>query len=317
VSLETIPTLRNDRRMCAYDDSNRYLQEMAAHFEEIKQHGFNSVLLCITEADLAQRSAMHPNKSHIKRMFDLANDHGLYPGIDPWKLGNIFGGEAVSGLGTQSLHSDGRIRHIGIADPHQQETVDLMTLFLDTAAHAGAQYVMFDEPRLGHESENAELEFLDRWTAYAHSLDLPTSVCLTSGRQLGRLAAQVAALPGVDELATDPIYSGPKVLSLAPGSNNDSIEDYIGGVSKTVRDIAKKHGKQSAVWIQGHIIGEGHEQAIVHDGVAEASRYVHNIGFWAFRGCVTYSNIASFNPELVWATAGKAFTSLPDSPLSI
>lgn len=298
------------RRMCAYDDSNRYLDAMELHFEEIKEHGFNSVLLCITEADLAQRTAMYPNRSHISKMFELAHDHGLYPGIDPWKLGNIFGGEAMSGLGTQTLHKNGRIKEVGIADPHRQETVDLMELFLDTAAIANTKYVFFDEPNFGPESTAAEIEFIDRWTEYAHSLGIATSVCLTSGRKLHALAEKVVALTHVDEIATDPIYSGPAIVSLLPGSNNDSVETYVGNAAMTVSKIAQDAGKQAAVWIQGHIIGDGHEQVIVHDGATEAAKYVKNLGFWGFRGCTTYSNISSVNPELVWQIAGRTFSEL-------
>lgn len=306
---EISPNLPTGRRMCSYDDGNRYLKEMDSHFTEIAEHGFNSVVLCVTEADLAQRSAMYPNKPQIDKMFELANDHGLFPGIDPWKLGNIFGGEAISGLGRQTLHRNGQIKEIGVADPHSPETVDMMTLFIDTAARAQARYVFFDEPNLECFSDKAGIEFIDRWTEYAHRNGLATSVCLTSGKKLSSLATKTAALAHVDEIATDPIYSGETILSNLPGANHDSIQDYVGGSAQTVRNIATAAGKLAAVWIQGHIIGSGHERSIVHDGALEAAKFVDNVGFWAFRGG-SYSNIASANPELVWQIAGETFNEI-------
>lgn len=312
---EPTPILSTRRRICSYDDGNRYLKEMDNHFSEITEHGFNSVVLCVTEADLAQRTAISSSKPQIDKMFELANDHDLYPGIDPWKIGNIFGGEAVSGLGVQTLQRNGQIKEIGVADPHSPETIDMMTFFIDVAARAQARYVFFDEPNLGHFSEGAEIEFIDRWTEYAHHNGLATSVCLTAGKKLSTLAVKTAALTHVDEIATDPIYCGDTMLSNEPGTNHDSIKCYIGGSAQTVRKIADAAGKLATVWIQGHIIGPGHEHTIVRDGALEAAKYVDNVGFWAFRGG-SYSNIASADPELVWKTAGETFNEMKASRCS-
>src|SRR5690348_4848773 len=77
-------------RLVAYF-GNRYLHHFERDLEEIRAHGFDTVVHCISEADLEW------GMRRVAEMFSLTREAGLSCWADPWALAGVFGGEAHSG----------------------------------------------------------------------------------------------------------------------------------------------------------------------------------------------------------------------------
>jgi hypothetical protein len=69
---------------------NLYLNHFKKDCKEIKRHGFDTILFCVTENDT------YWNIDNIKAMKEYAESQDLKTIADPWGLANVFGGEAVS-----------------------------------------------------------------------------------------------------------------------------------------------------------------------------------------------------------------------------
>lgn len=293
--------------MIAFDDSIRVESYINQELEAFARAGFNTVVFCITETDLEQRCARRPNNSTIIAMLKQAKEHGLYAGVDPWNMGNIFGGEAASSMASTLTDQQGSVIGRQKADPFGRAFTNKWLQFLDVACSGGADFVFLDEPELPRRySRSALLEFLDQRTTESQEFGLRNDVCLTINK-LDALGPAILRLSGVDGLSTDPIYGGGEAMfSNRPGSNDDSVEAYVGGNAAKVQALAAAACKQAGVWIQGHSITAGHEEAIIYDGVQEAAKYVSSIGYWHTR----YSNIRPQDPELAWNIATSVFSAL-------
>ena len=294
--------LMQNRRMVSFDDSLRVEQPIEAELDDMITHGFNSVVFCITETDLQQRAAAGPNKSVLVTMLEMAKQKGLYVGVDPWNMGNIFGGESVSAIGSAKWR-DGKLIPQK-ANPFGAAFDSSWRQFLDIAGRGGADFVFMDEPELARRySRSALYEFIDERTEQAHEHGLLTDVCLTVNH-LETLGSRVVKLAHVDGISTDLIYSGGEyTFSKLPGSNDDVTERYIGRNAEKVQKLASAACKQAGVWIQGHSISAGHEETTIRDKVLEAAKHVGSVGYWRTH----YSNIRPVNHELAWQIAGEAF----------
>src|SRR5438045_767847 len=70
--------------------ANRYLHHFARDLEEIRGHGFDGVVHCVTEADREW------GMGRVAEMFALTREAGLECWADPWGVAGVFGGEAHS-----------------------------------------------------------------------------------------------------------------------------------------------------------------------------------------------------------------------------
>jgi hypothetical protein len=297
------------RRMVSFDDSVRVERYAEAELQDIADHGFNSVVLCITESDLEQRAAAVPNKPTVVHMQEMARDKGLYVGVDFWNLGNILGGEPASSIGRTVFHG-GTFVHQK-ANPFGPAFGARFEQGLDIAAAGRAKFLFLDEPTLAKRyGAQANVEFIDMCTQKAQEWGLRTDVCLTVNH-LEKLGPMVARLSGVDCLSTDPIYGGGEhFFSNEPGANNDSVDEYIGGNAQKVREIGSAALKQTGCWVQLHSITRGHERAIVYEGLQAASQEVNNVGAWRMH----HSNMRPQEPELAWRLAGDAMHTIAARP---
>jgi hypothetical protein len=69
-----------------------YLDHFKRDCKEIKNHGFDTILFCITENDIRW------NVENIKAMKDYAESQNFKTLAGPWGLAGIFGGEAISSV---------------------------------------------------------------------------------------------------------------------------------------------------------------------------------------------------------------------------
>jgi hypothetical protein len=265
---------------------NRYLHHFARDLEEIREHGFDGVVHCVTEADREW------GMSRIAEMFAMTRDAGLECWADPWAVGGVFGGEA---------HSAYRARGGATAagDPGLRA---LVCDWIDAVAAAGAEWAFWDEPDLGlGQAPDALLSFLCAATEHAAARGLRNSVCLTSREANLPALRRLAALDSVHDVGTDPYYA------CEVGERDPDPEDHVGGWAERVRDAAAAEGKTSHVWVQAFHVAAGHEERIRRCLDIARSRGVTRVGVWGFRACEAL-DIRPGRPDVAWRVVGEALS---------
>jgi hypothetical protein len=271
------------RRLVSYF-GNRYLHHLERDLEEIRDHGFDGVVHCVTEADGEW------GLKRIREMFAMTRDAGLSCWADPWGVARVFGGEAHSGY----------LARGGTVGADDKAFRELLHNWVDDVAAAGAEWVFWDEPYfgLGHGGD-ALVPFLHDVSSYAQQRGLRNSVCLTSTVPNIPAFPQLAALDSIHDIGTDPYYR------LEPDDRDPDPEDYVGMWAQRMRETADAHGKTSHVWVQAFHIAEGLEHRIARCiGVAEAQG-VSRIGVWGFRACEAL-DIRPARPDVAWGVVRDA-----------
>ena len=270
---------------------NRYLDHLHRDLAEIRDHGFDGVVHCVTEADHEWGMA------RVAEMFAMTRDAGLSCWADPWGVARVFGGEAHSGY----------LARGGTVGARDAGLLALLHNWTDEVAAAGAEWILWDEPDLGlgHDSD-ALVSFLADVTSHARERGLRNSVCLTSAMPNLPVFPRLAALESVDDIGTDPYYK------LEVDERDPDPDDYVGVWAQRVRDVAGEHGKTSHVWVQAFHIAGGREDRIARCvGVARA-RGVTRLGVWGFRACEAL-DIRPARPEVAWKVVRDALAAAGDA----
>ena len=274
------------RHLVAYF-GNRYLDHFERDLEEIRRHGFDGVVHCVSEADREW------GMRRIAEMFAATRDAGLSCWADPWGVGGVFGGEAHSAY----LARGGLV---GAADPGFRA---LVHNWVDDVAAAGAEWVFWDEPDLGlGHGVDALISFLGDVSAYARQQGLRNSVCLTSTVTNMPAFRSLAALESIDDIGTDPYYK------LDLDHRDPDPEDYVGAWTDRVHDAAEGFGKTSHVWVQAFHIAAGEEHRIGRCLAVARAHGASRLGVWAFRACEPL-DIRPARPDVAWQAVREALTS--------
>jgi hypothetical protein len=271
------------RHLIAYF-GNRYVHHFERDLEEIRDHGFDGVVHCVSEADREW------GMKRIAELFAMTRDAGLSCWADPWGVARVFGGEAHSGY----LARGGTV---GADDPGLRA---LLRNWIDGVAAAGAEWVFWDEPNLGAGEGHASLvPFLQEVSEHARERGLRNSVCLAS--TLPNIAAfrHLAALDSVDDIGTDPYYR------LDLDDRDRDPEDHVRVWADRVREVADEHGKTSHVWVQAFQIAEGREHRIGRCIDVARGRGVGRVGVWGFRACEAL-DIRPARPDVAWRAVRDA-----------
>lgn len=110
--------------------------------------------------------------------------------------------------------------------------------------------------------------------------------------------APVAAIDGLDTLATDPYWSF---------FDQDAAE-FVGGQSKRLVTLAEAHSVRPQIWIQGFRLRP--EQAGEIHAAASAARAsgVDDVWTWGYEACGHMSYLNTDDPERVWSSIVAALT---------
>ena len=262
------------RRIVSYFDHEFIApsaRKLDADIDEMSEAGFTQVVLCVTETDVRSRE----RQAYLKDAVEAIQATGLEVWADPWAVGGVFGGEGVSHFKRKhEKHCD--------CNPHLEKLLDR---WLDTAATLGAATVFWDEPEMHCERHrNGEVDFIDKYTKKAGALALQNVVCLSADPSKQHQLQEVAAMPAVAELATDPYF--PNAFALI--SETERL-DYVASWARDTRRIADENGKRSHVWVQNFGIPDGRENMIAeHIAVADAEGI--DVAVWGFHGCESVPN---------------------------
>lgn len=288
------------RRIVSYFDHEFIepsMEKLDRDIREMTDAGFTNVVLCVTETDLRSQE----RQAYLKKAVDSMQSAGLDIWADPWAVGGVFGGEAVSYFKREhEKHCD--------CNPHLEKLLDR---WLDTVGQLGIETVFWDEPEMHcQDHQNEEMGFLEKYTRKAGELALRNVVCLCANPRKANLLQQVAAMPLVTELATDPYF--PNAFTAVP---DERRLDYVARWARETKRAAEANGKRSHIWVQNFDIDAGREYMIgEHIAVADAAGV--DVAVWGFHGCESVPDFITpgqASSRAMWATTidalcGKAHT---------
>jgi hypothetical protein len=322
---------------CSYFGS-RILRHVAADMDDLASRGFTGVLHTFSENDF------NWYREQMDRIIAVSHAAGLEVQVGPWGLGHVFGGEAESLFAAQrpdlgQVFSDGT--RVGAGCPSQPEFRAFVRSWADIAVASGADRVFWDEPHWAHPVRFARTEgawtcvceacdagfherfgepmpreltrevaafreavltdFLTELVDHVASIGGRSTICLlpeVDGLHAVSAWEPIAAIPRLDTLATDPYWS----------FFAQDADDYVGGQSRRVAELAAANGVTPQIWIQGFKLGP--EQAgEIHAAVAAArAAGVTDLWTWGYEACGHMSHLHTREPEIVWETLTDALT---------
>ncbi|HET7480341.1 MAG TPA: hypothetical protein VFJ72_12570 [Rubrobacteraceae bacterium] len=110
--------------------------------------------------------------------------------------------------------------------------------------------------------------------------------------------SEVARMPGLDTLATDPYWK----------TFGHPARDFVGGFASRVRDLGAEHGVSAQVWIQGFGLGPEDGDDLHAAVQAARSAGVEDLWTWGYEACGHMTHLGTREPERVWATLTEALT---------
>ena len=233
------------RAGCAYFGV-RVPRHAARDMDELAALGYTAVLHTFSENDLAHYRAT------MAEIVAASHRAGLEVQASPWGLGGTFGGEAESRFVAErpeacQLAEDGR--RLPAACFNQPAYRALCREWADAALDAGVDYVFWDEPhwrepqgcrcdecRLRGGAESSLVDFLGELLAHVRRRGGRNTVCLLP---LPGDWDAVAALPGLDVLATDPYWN----------CFGEPADSFVSRYVELLTATAAAHGVAAQLWL--------------------------------------------------------------------
>lgn len=288
---------------------SRILRHVEADLDEIAAAGYRHVLHTFSEGD--QRYYL----DQMVRIVEATHARGLTATAAPFGVAGIFGGEEASFFLAE--HPRSRQRDEGgriypAACLRAPATRALIDNWLADAAAVGFDEILWDEPGWAFDTrehrrcscdscrdapeldaEQALVAFLAESIATAAALDLRNTVCLLPDELAltpGQPWREVAAIPGLDALSTDPYWKNAylPVLPFVP----DSLLRLRAAIGDT--SVALE------CWIQGFGLDLEDERDFVAATLAARGEGASRVWFWGFGAAAHMSELGESSPEAVW-----------------
>jgi N-acetylmuramic acid 6-phosphate etherase len=149
--------------------------------------------------------------------------------------------------------------------------------------------------------ESSMVDFLGELVAHVREQGARTTVCLlplTGGAHGISDWSRVAALPGLDSLATDPYW---KVFG-------EPVGPFVTEYARRLRALSDRHEIGAQLWIQGFRLEPADEEDIVTAVDLAREEGIDDLWTWAYEACGHMSELAGSDPAVVWEVLSKALT---------
>jgi len=300
--------------------------------ERFAGEGLSAVLHTFSERDrLYYRDTM-------SEILDAGADRGLTTYVNPWGVGRVFGGEALSEFIGRQPQARQRLS-TGDALPaacfNHPEFRQYMRGWVEDAVAIGADVVFWDEPHWYIPEWHGDSVPEGAWTCrcdacqerYRERYDAEMPAAETDRVAAFREDSLVEFLDEMMGLVRE--LGARNALCLLPGAHPDhgirdwerlaasehldvfatdpywagydeDPESYVRENTELVVDLANEHDLESQIWIQGFKL-----DADAADAVRTATRTaleggVDSVFTWGWDGCRVISDIACEDPEAVW-----------------
>ena len=301
--------------------------------DAMAEDGTRYVVHCVSEFDLRWQ------KESVRRLVRATVDRGMGVWLDPWGVGEVFGGEPFSRFG--ALHPEARQvdsagRPATAACLNQPAFRDFLKTWIDDVADLGGDTVFWDEPTwriddragtwccrcqrcqgLFHDRTGGELplemtedvrafqewsmaELLGDACVHAHDRGLRNAICIMPPE---------ASNPGFRDWDRAASIRGLDNFGSDPYwySFRGDPADYVGRYARRTVEVADRHGLDHHVWIQAFEVPAGREAEIgtAFDAAVEAG--ARNLAVWSYDGCSAMSSCECERPDVAWAEVRRSF----------
>jgi N-acetylmuramic acid 6-phosphate etherase len=147
--------------------------------------------------------------------------------------------------------------------------------------------------------EDSMVDFLGELVAHVSRQGARATVCLlplTGGVHGVSDWSRVAALPGLDTLATDPYW---KVFREPAGP-------YVAEYGRRLRELGDRYGIGAQLWIQGFRLEPADEEDIVTAVRVARKEGIEDLWTWAYEACAHMSALSGSDPGAVWEILSEA-----------
>lgn len=321
---------------------SRIARHVAADMRELARLGFHYVIHTMPEYDLAF------HRGTMRDIVSITHDAGLEAHMDPWGVGNVFGGEPFSRFVEQRAGAPDGLQVLDdgqpapFACPNSPAFRAFMREWTEAAIETGADVLFWDEPHF-HSAD-----FLGgrrgRWGcrcahcrerfAAAHGgrpmpeVETPEVAAFkeASLREfLGGLLAQGAAagrrnilyltanIPPAEARAHWLGFARlPHLEAVSTGPywlwRGDPVES-VGEFARALQALAEETGHAAQLWIQGCKIPRGREKEVRRAVELARAAGIRDLAVWAFEGCACESWIACEDPAAAWREIVEALKS--------
>ncbi len=319
---------------------NRIPWRVKEDLEEIRRAGCNYVVHTMSEEDLEFYQGA------LAEIVEASHALGLTVWLDPWGVGQAFGGETYSSLiakelGLRQLNSRGE--SLPIACPNQPAFREFLLRWIGAAKRLKADVLFWDEPHfmIYPEAKGREGSLLWACCCQAcaklfearHGKPMPELqtpevlafkedslveftrfLCDATLRE--GLRSAVCLLP-FENSATVNDWS--KVAAIPSVSifgtdpywrpHEADVAGYIRPFAQRVANLCRQFGKEPQLWILNFNIPKGEEGKIrqaLEEGYAQGIR---NFAAWSYRGAA-YIKLRAEDPEAVWKTLSACYQDL-------
>ncbi len=319
---------------------NRTLRHVAADMQRLARQGFNLVIHTMSEYDLAF------HRGTLRDIVAATHDAGQQVYIDPWGVGNVFGGEPFSNFVAQHPLDGCQVLDDGspgaFACPNNPLFRDFMRTWTEAAVGTGADFIFWDEPHYHNAS------FLGgkpgRWGCrcqycqekYEATRNEPMPAEETDDVKAFKMNALRDFLGTVMDWAAE--MGCENALCLAPHDAPQHVYDrwmrfadlpnlavvgtdpywiwhnqpvqIVFEYARAVAALCGEVGCEPQIWIQAARIPAGREPEVAEAIDLAVQAGVRNLAAWGFEGCANESWLKCENPEKVWRVIVDSFQRL-------
>lgn len=321
---------------CSYF-GNRILRHVAQDMKTLANQGFNFIVHTFSEFDLMF------HRGNMRDIVSVTHDAGHEAHLDPWGIGNVFGGEPFSNFAAQNIFTGCQELDDGkpapFACPNNPLFRDYMKDWIVAVAESGADLVFWDEPHFHNPSFlggrpgrwGCRCSFCQKLYEESRGASMPEQEtedvkafkreCL---REFVGKLTQWAWEAGLKNALCVPPHLGPSEVrehwSLYTDIPHLSIlgtdpywmwqkkpVDMVGEYAVALKDLCDETGLEPQIWIQTCKIVKGREAEIARAVELATEAGINNLAAWAFEGCAHESWLKCDDPEKSWKTLVDAF----------
>jgi len=282
----------------------------------------------------------------MREIVDATHEQGMEVWLDPWGVGQAFGGETYSSLiakvlSLRQISSDGT--SLPIACPNHPLFRDYLLTWIKAAAQLKADVLLWDEPHFMIYPERQEGPPSKLWACRC-------SVCQEKFRERHQQPMPPLLTPEVRAfkeeclvectrfLCDAAVAEGLKTsICLLPFESSSTVNDwskvaqipslnvigtdpywrphqrdvgaFVGRFAQKVKLLADQFGKEGMLWVLNFNIPKGEEKTVVEALEAGYAQGIRNFAAWSYYGTAPMS-LRAEDPEAVWNTLKAAYQEL-------
>jgi sugar phosphate isomerase/epimerase len=321
----------------AYHDV-RNVRHAREDLQDMLAHHCNFVVHTLSETDLSFYMQT------MKEIVRISKDLGMETYIDPWGVGRIFGGEALSAFvgntidARQILAND---KSVPAACMNSPEFRSFMRLWTEAAADTGADVAFWDEPHFytgdwvgGQRSWACRCPACQKIFKDKYGRPMPREMdgdvvrfreqtVVDFFKELcdhARACGMKNALCVLPEQDAAHGTTGWEALAAIPSLdifgtdpywaiNGKPLESYCREKTREAKTLCEKYGRELQMWVQAFLIQEGKEDEVMQAAEFLYDEGARNIAAWSYGGG-GWMIVRSDNADKVWSNLGKVFEKL-------